>query len=197
MSSIDRPKLREWPQLIATADELGTSCPHTGIEGQERARPCCRPEPRSPSGSKCQARQTPHLRACLPRHRQCQAGRQLAAQCHTRTADPRRPVLLRRHVDAAGAPDRLLRRSRLRPGARRRDAGGDARLWRGKPSDLRLGAQSRRGLPTLLLGSTMQAIALALYIAFDGLVAYHGRSNLRVGIVIARIGAIEWQRSGQ
>ena len=37
-------------------------------------------------------------------------------------AVPRRAVVLRRHVDAAGAYRRLLRRSRLRRGARRRDA---------------------------------------------------------------------------
>src|SRR5262245_23909058 len=97
------------------------------------------------------------------KHWQCQAGRRLAAQCHTRTANPRWPVLLRHHVDAAGALDRLLRRSRLRPSARRRDAGGDARLWRVEPSDLRLGA----------LGSTMQTISLALYLPFDGLVSLY------------------------
>ena len=42
-------------------------------------------------------------------------------------ARDRRHRLLRRDVDAAGAYRRLLRRSRLRPGARRRDAVADAR----------------------------------------------------------------------
>ena len=54
------------------------------------------------------------------------------------TADRRRRRLLRRHVDAAGPYRRLLRRSRLRAGARRRDALGDARLRPDQPHRLRL-----------------------------------------------------------
>ena len=70
-------------------------------------------------------------------------------------------ALLCRHVDAAGAHRRLLRRARLRRGARRRDAVADARLRRHQPRRLgllrrphrrprdaaaRLGAAGRRAL---------------------------------------------------
>ena len=45
-------------------------------------------------------------------------------------------VLLHRDVDAAGPHRRLLRRPRLRPGARRRDAVADAGPGRGQPARL-------------------------------------------------------------
>ena len=60
------------------------------------------------------------------------------------TADRRRRRLLRRHVDAAGPHRRLLRRSRLRAGARRRDALGDARLRLDQPRRLRLHRRPHR-----------------------------------------------------
>ena len=53
----------------------------------------------------------------------------------------RRRRLLRRHVDAAGAYRRLLRRPRLRRGARRRDAVADAGLRHHQPH--RLGLRRR------------------------------------------------------
>ena len=53
----------------------------------------------------------------------------------------RRRRLLRRHVDAAGAHRRLLRRPRLRRGARRRDAVADAGLRHHQPH--RLGLRRR------------------------------------------------------
>ena len=54
----------------------------------------------------------------------------ISAECADGAAVHRRHRLLRRHVDAAGPYRRLLRRSRLRPGARRRDAVDDAGLRR-------------------------------------------------------------------
>ena len=56
-------------------------------------------------------------------------------------AGRRRPLVLHRHVDAAGAPRRLLRRPRLRAGARRRDALAHAGFRRGQPH--RLGPDRR------------------------------------------------------
>ena len=53
-------------------------------------------------------------------------------------AGARRDRLLRRDVDAAGAYRRLLRRPRLRSGARRADAVADARLRHRQPARLRL-----------------------------------------------------------
>ena len=60
-------------------------------------------------------------------------------------ADPRRARLLRRHVDAAGSYRRLLRRSRLRRGARGGNAFADAGRRHRQPLDLRrAGRQDRR-----------------------------------------------------
>ena len=56
----------------------------------------------------------------------------------------RRRRLLRGDVDAAGAYRRLLRRSRLRRGARRRDAVADARLRHRQPPRLRLHRRPHR-----------------------------------------------------
>ena len=56
----------------------------------------------------------------------------------------RRRGLLRRHVDAAGAHRRLLRRPRLRRRARRRDALGDARLRHRQPPRLGLHRRPHR-----------------------------------------------------
>ena len=60
------------------------------------------------------------------------------------TVDRRRRRLLRRHVDAAGPYRRLLRRPRLRAGARRRDALGDAGLRLDQPRRLRLHRRPHR-----------------------------------------------------
>ena len=58
-----------------------------------------------------------------------------------------RPRLLHRHVDAPGAHRRLLRRPRLRPRARRRDALADAGHGRRQPARLRPDRRSDRRRP--------------------------------------------------
>ena len=104
----------------------------------------------------------------------CTAGARGAAvrPVDGRSADAalhRRRRLLRRDVDAAGPHRRLLRRPRLRRGARRADAVADARC--GVVSRLVSGAICDRigGLRTLLLGSLLQGTALLLFLPFDSL----------------------------
>src|SRR6202165_2727183 len=85
----------------------------------------------------------------------------------------RRPCLLRGDVDAAGAPRRLLRRSRLRRRARRRDALADARVRHRQPHRFRPprrphrrhrdardpgGAPTRRGAALCRLRRTLLAL---------------------------------------
>ena len=86
--------------------------------------------------------------------------------------------LLRRHVDAAGAPHRLLRRSRLRAGARGRDAVDHAGDGRGEPPGSGLIADRIGGVGTLILGSTLQCLALVFYLPFDGLASLYVVSAL-------------------
>jgi Sugar phosphate permease len=64
---------------------------------------------------------------------------------------------------------RLLRRSRLWRGARRRDALGDARIRHLQPCRSGFIADRIGGVATLLLGSVLQGVALFLYLLFDGL----------------------------
>ncbi len=91
----------------------------------------------------------------------------------------RRRRLLRGDGDAAGAHRRLLRRSRLRRRARRRDAVDDARL-RHRVSRVASGFIADRigGVRTLLLGSLLQGVALLLYLMFDGLFSLYVISAL-------------------
>jgi MFS family permease len=88
----------------------------------------------------------------------------------------RGPELLRRHVDAAGAHRGVLRRSRSRRGARMLSMmlgfGIVSRLASGWVCD-RIG-----GRRTLLLGSALQALALVLFLPFDGLVSLYILSAL-------------------
>ena len=85
----------------------------------------------------------------------------------------RQHFLLRGDVDAAGPHRRLLRRSRLRRGARRRDAVADdgvrvvSRIGSGFLAD-RIG-----GIRTLLIGSVAQGFALLFYLFFDGLTSLY------------------------
>src|SRR6516225_10422836 len=79
--------------------------------------------------------------------------------------------LLRGDGDAAGPHRRLLWRPRLRAGAWRRNAFGDARVRHLEP--YRLGSDRRPIGWTLLIGSVLQGIALFLYLVFDGLVSLY------------------------
>ena len=81
--------------------------------------------------------------------------------------------LLRGDVDAAGSHRRLLRRSRLWRGARRRNAVADdgfgivSRIGSGFLAD-RIG-----GIRTLLIGSIAQGFALLFYLFFDSLTSLY------------------------
>jgi MFS family permease len=66
-----------------------------------------------------------------------------------------------------------LRGPRLWRGPRRRDALPHARLRRRQPPRLRLDLDRIGSLATLLLGATLQAVALALFLPFDGLVSLY------------------------
>src|SRR6185436_7167751 len=78
-------------------------------------------------------------------------------------------MLLRGDVHAAGAPRRLLWRSRIRRGTRGADAVGTARMRHHQPACIRLDFDRIGGLRTLLIGSSMQCFALFLFLPFDGL----------------------------
>src|SRR5262249_60000245 len=83
-----------------------------------------------------------------------------------------------RHVDAAGSHRRLLRRSRLWRRPRRRHValtmafGVVGRILSDVIAD-RVG-----GLRTLMLGSALQAVALLMYLFFDGLFSLYAISAL-------------------
>ena len=82
----------------------------------------------------------------------------------------RRLLLLRGDVDATGPSRRLLRRSWLWRGARRRDAVADDGSGHRLAHRLRLRRRRRSAASaTLLIGSFMQGVALLLYLYFDGL----------------------------
>ena len=71
-----------------------------------------------------------------------------------------------------------MRRPRLRPGARRRDAVDHAGHGRRQPAGSGLIADRIGGVGTLLLGSTLQCLALFFYLPFDGLTSLYVVSAL-------------------
>jgi hypothetical protein len=92
----------------------------------------------------------------------------------------RRHRLLRRHVDAAGAYRRLLRRPGLRPGARGRDAVADAGARHHQPAGLRLDRRPhrRRAHAAARLGAAMPGAA-ALFALRRADVALHRLGPVR------------------
>ncbi len=78
-------------------------------------------------------------------------------------------LLLRGNGDAAGPHRRLLRRSRLWRGSRRRDAVADDGVRHRQPHRLGLSGGQIGGMRTLLIGSAAQGFALLFYLFFDSL----------------------------
>ena len=113
--------------------------------------------------------------AAQPCQRAAAAHRSAALhQCADGDAVARQHRLLRGDVDAAGSHRRLLRRSRLRRGARRRNAVADAGLRHHQPDRLGISRRpDRRHRARLLIGSVAQGFALLFYLFFDSLTSLY------------------------
>ena len=138
-------------------------------------RPCCRW--RSLLRRRAAAHRGRGADASAARH--VAAARAVAGRA-AGAAGRRRRRLLRRDVDAAGPHRRLLRRPRLRRGARRRDALADAGLRHRQPPGLGLDLRPhRRRCARCCSARCCRALALLLFLPFDGLV-----------VALRRVGAV-------
>ena len=156
-SAAQPPSARWWPTSrtgsgAGAASRWRSSPAATISPARSGRRSCSTPSPASAgvrrmSGSACSASSTLlPLALLLGRRTSFDAEPSTAGGSSHLEAPPvaaRRPSgppgagrrrLLRRHVDAAGAPRRLLRRSRLRTCPRRPDALSNAGPWRGQPA---------------------------------------------------------------